>query len=109
MQQNGTQKYVGLDVHKDSISIAVSEGGPLTEARDLGRIAHDVSRLLKLLARLGGFEDLHVAYEAGPTGYGLCRALRARGIDCVVVAPSRTPLPPGVRIKTDRRDARLLA
>lgn len=109
MQHERTQKFIGLDVHKDSISVAVSEGGPLTAARDLGRIGHDVPRLLKMLAKLGPFECLHVAYEAGPTGYGLCRALLAEGIDCVVVAPSRTPQTPGVRVKTDRRDARLLA
>jgi transposase len=109
MHQERTQQFVGLDVHKDSICVAVSEGGPLSAARDLGRISHDVPRLLKLLARLGEPEDLHVAYEAGPTGYGLCRELRARGIHCVVVAPSKTPLPVGARIKTDRRDARLLA
>lgn len=109
MQHDGTQKFVGLDVHKDSIWVAVSEGGPLAAARDLGRIAHDVPRLLKLLGRLGPPEQLHIAYEAGPTGYGLCRALRTRGIDCVVVAPSKTPQTPGTRVKTDRRDARLLA
>jgi len=109
MQQNRTQKFVGLDVHKDSITAAVSEGGPLEAARDLGRFAHDLTRLLKLLARVGAAEDLHVCYEAGPTGYGLCRALRAHGIDCIVVAPSKTPQPVGGRIKTDRRDAQLLA
>jgi transposase len=109
MRHHATEKYVGLDVHKDSITAAVSEGGTLEAVRDLGRIAHDLPRLLKLLARLGPPEALHVCYEAGPTGYGLCRALRAQGIDCIVVAPSKTPLPPGARVKTDRRDAALLA
>jgi transposase len=109
MQQERTQWFVGLDVHKDSISVAVAEGGAFEPARDLGRNAHDVPRLFKLLARLGDADDLHVAYEAGPTGYGLCRTLRARGIDCIVAAPSKTPLPVAPRVKTDRRDARLLA
>jgi transposase len=109
MQNDRTERFVGLDVHKDSITAAVSEGGALEAARDLGRIAHDLPRLLKLLARVGAPQQLHVCYEAGPTGYGLCRALRAHGIDCIVVAPSKTPQPPGGRIKTDRRDAQLLA
>jgi transposase len=104
-----TQKYIGLDVHKDTICAARADGGTFEAAIDLGRIAHDVGRLKKLLARQGPFDCLHVAYEAGPTGFGLCRELRAEGIDCIVVAPSKTPMPPGGRIKTDRRDAELLA
>lgn len=107
--QTIAQKFIGLDVHKDSISAAVAEGGTFAPSRDLGRIAHDVPRLLKLLKRVGEPEELQVAYEAGPTGYGLCRALRTQGIDCIVAAPSKTPLPRGVRIKTDRLDARVLA
>ena len=102
-------KFVGLDVHKDTISLAVSEGGPVAEPRDLGRIPHDLGRLLHRLEHLGPPEALHVAYEAGPTGFGLARALRERGIDCVVVAPSRTPIQAGDRVKTDRRDAAKLA
>jgi transposase len=102
-------KFVGLDVHKDTISIAVCEGGALDEPADLGQIAHDVSRLLKRLERLGEPGCLHVAYEAGPTGFALARALREQGIDCVVVAPSKTPVLPGDRVKTDKRDAAKLA
>jgi transposase len=52
---------------------------------------------------------VHVAYEAGPCGYGLQRELEVHGIACPVVAPSRIPRTPGDRIKTDRRDARNLA
>ncbi len=102
-------KFIGLDVHKDTISAALVDGGRIGEARELGRIAHDVPRLLKLLARVGPPQVLHVAYEAGPTGYGLCRTLRAQGIDCIVVAPSKTPVRSGDRVKTDRRDAARLA
>lgn len=102
-------KFVGLDVHKDTISIAVCEGGTLHEAADLGKIPHDLTRLLRKLERLGSPETLHVAYEAGPTGYGLCRKLRALDIDCLVVAPSKTPVRAGDRVKTDRRDAQKLA
>jgi transposase len=102
-------KFVGLDVHKDTIAIAVSEGGPISEARDLGVIPHDVPKLIKRLLSLASVEDLFVVYEAGPTGFGLCRELGARGIQCIVVAPNRVPQMPGARIKTDKRDARHLA
>lgn len=102
-------KYVGLDVHKDTIAMAEAVGGPDLEIRDLGQVAHDVPRVVKRIAALGPVESLRVAYEAGPTGYGLCRALEAAGIQCVVVAPSKTPVCTGDRVKTDRRDARKLA
>ena len=102
-------KFVGLDVHKDSISIACCEGGRLSEAVSMGKIAHDVDRLLRKLAPLGSPQDVHVAYEAGPTGYGLYRKLRELGYPCIVVAPSKTPRAPGPRVKTDRRDAEELA
>jgi transposase len=102
-------KFVGLDVHKDTISIAYCEGGPLAEAILVGTVPHDIPRLAKRLLQLAPAEHLHVAYEAGPTGYGLCRALLAQGIDCIVVAPGKVPQQPGKRIKTDERDARELA
>lgn len=102
-------KFVGLDVHASSIAIAVSEGGPLSKARDLGEIPHDVPKLVRKLLSLAPAERLSVVYEAGPTGYGLCRELLARGIHCIIVAPNRVPQMPGPRIKTDKRDARHLA
>jgi len=102
-------KFVGLDVHKSTIAIAICEGGATTEARSLGTVAHDLTRLLARLKPLGEPEQVHVAYEAGPTGFGLCRALRERGYLCIVVAPSKTPVRKGDRVKTDRRDAEKLA
>lgn len=102
-------KYVGLDVHKDTIAIASCVGGPLSSARDEGTVVHDLPRLLRQLAKLGPFEHLSVVYEAGPTGFGLCRELRAHGISCMIVAPNRVPKIPGPKIKTDKRDARYLA
>lgn len=101
-------KYVGLDVHKDSIVIAVAEAGR-ERARVLATIKHDVGKLLKVLAKLGAPETVKVFYEAGPTGYGLARALGQRGYDCQVVAPSLVPRRPGDRVKTDSRDALRLA
>ena len=102
-------KFVGLDVHKDSISVAWCEGGPIQPPMSMGKIPHDVGRLLAKLAPLGKPADVHVAYEAGPTGYGLYRKLRELGYPCIVVAPNKTPRKPGPRVKTDRRDAADLA
>ncbi len=102
-------QFVGLDVHKDTVAIAVAPGGPGMEVSELGTLPHDVPRIVKRLLKLGEAETIHVAYEAGPTGYGLCRALQAAGISCVVVAPSKTPRASGDRVKTDRRDAIKLA
>jgi len=101
--------YVGLDVHKDSIALAVAREGR-EPAETWKTIPYDGVRLrkaLKMLVKSG--ERLKVCYEAGPTGFGLCRRLRKAGIDCIVAAPSLVPAKPGERVKTDRRDARKLA
>lgn len=101
-------RYVGLDVHRASITVAVaeSEGAPTS----YGAIANEPAAVRKLVTRLGGTEvRLHVAYEAGPTGYTLHRHLLALGVECIVVAPSLIPVRPGDRVKTDRRDALKLA
>lgn len=103
-----TKVHVGLDVHKDSITVAAAEPGR-EKARLIGKVVHDVPRLLKVLAKLGPVDDLHVVYEAGPTGYGLQRALTARGYVCEVIAPSRTPRQSSQRVKTDARDSLELA
>lgn len=100
--------YVGLDVHKDTIAVAVAEAGRQA-ARVIGTVAHDLKRLLKLLVQFGSPEQVHVVYEAGPTGYGLQRALSAKGYVCEVIAPSQIPQRAGDRIKTDRRDCLRLA
>ncbi|MFZ1006150.1 MAG: IS110 family transposase [Candidatus Sulfotelmatobacter sp.] len=101
-------RFVGLDVHKDSISVAVAENGR-EPARLLETIPADEWLLLKVLDRLGPKSRLRVCYEAGPTGYGLARQLNEQGICCVVVAPSLVPIQKNRRIKTDRRDAVRLA
>lgn len=103
-----TKIHVGLDVHKDSITVAAAEPGR-DKARLVGKVAHDVPKLLKVLAKLGAVEELHVVYEAGPTGYGLQRALTKRGYLCEVIAPSKTPRQSGSRVKTDARDSLELA
>ena len=101
--------YAGMDVHKDSIVIAVAEEGR-SKAQKLEEIPNDWAKLYKLLKKLQkNGTELHVCYEAGPTGFGLCRRLREAEIDCVVVAPSLVPTKAGDRVKTDRRDAAKLA
>jgi transposase len=105
---NDTRRYLGLDVHKATIAVAVAEAsGPPTT---YGTIANDPSAIRKLARKLGGpgFE-LVAAYEAGPTGYVLCRELVSLGVECQVVAPSLVPKRPGDRVKTDTRDALALA
>ena len=102
--------YVGLDVHKDGIVVAVAEGGLRGEVREYGRIANTATALDRLVRRLGGEGTrLRFCYEAGPCGYGIHRHLSAQGQECVVVAPSLIPKRAGDRVKTDRRDAASLA
>ncbi|HNN98404.1 MAG TPA: IS110 family transposase [Pseudomonadota bacterium] len=96
--------HVGLDVHKDSITVAAADAGR-DKARLIGKVVHDLPKLLNVLARVGAPEQLHVVYEAGPTGYGLQRALSARGYSCEVIAPSKMPRQAGQRVKTDARDS----
>jgi len=103
-------RYVGLDVHARTIQVAVAEGGSRADPQDHGVIANHPAALTKLAGRLtdsGG--ALRFYYEAGPSGYGVYRHLRALGYGCTVVAPSLMPRCPGARVKTDRRDARQLA
>src|SRR5713101_5532222 len=84
--------YVGLDVHKDSIVVAVAAGGLRGEVREYGRIANTSAALDRLLRKLGGDGmTLRFCYEAGPCGYDIYRRLSARGHECVVVAPSLIP------------------
>jgi transposase len=104
----GTLLYVGLDVHKETIAVAVAELGK-PDAQVLGVIRNDADALRALMRKLRPAGQLHVCYEAGPCGYVIQRCLQRMKIDCVVVAPSLIPRKPGDRIKTDRRDARKLA
>lgn len=106
--EQGIKFFVGLDVHKDSIAVAVAEAGR-APARLVGNISHDVGKLRKVLTRYGDPQQVHVVYEAGPTGYGLQRELARRSYHCEVIAPSLIPKRTGERVKTDRRDCLRLA
>lgn len=102
-----TRRYVGLDVHADTIAVAVAE--PDGEVRPLGTIRNDEDAIRRLLKKLGPPEELRVCYEAGPCGFVLYWQLTRLGVDCVVVAPTLVPVKAGDRVKTDRRDAEKLA
>lgn len=99
---------VGLDVHKESIEVAVAEKGS-TEVRVYGTIGGDLPSLDKVVRKLAAMYELDVCYEAGPCGFEIYRYCQKKGIDCIVVAPSRIPRKPADRVKTDRRDAQTLA
>ena len=101
-------RYLGLDAHKATISVAIAE--EVGQPTDYGRIPNEPGAVRRLVQRLGGPEtQLVAAYEAGPTGYTLHRQLTALGVQSRVIAPSMVPVRPGDRVKTDRRDAAKLA
>ena len=106
MQQDIT--FIGLDVHKRSIAVAVRQAGVLVHEEPLPNERAAVARWAGRWKRHSGGE-LRCAYEAGACGYALQRQLAKLGVACDVVAPSLVPRKPGERIKTDRRDARKLA
>lgn len=105
-----TNKFVGLDVSKSKIAIAIADEGR-DEPRYWGTIEHTKQAVIKLINKLRREEEitLEVCYEAGPTGYILYRWLLEMDIQCTVVAPSLIPKRAGDKIKTDKRDALRLA
>lgn len=100
-------RFIGLDVHADTIAVAVAE--PHGEVRSMGGIPNRPESIRKLVKKLGPAAQLRVCYEAGPTGYVIYWQLTGLGVHCEVVAPTLVPVKAGDRVKTDRRDATKLA
>jgi transposase len=100
-------RFIGLDVHADTIAVAVAE--PSGEVRSIGTIPNRAESIRKLGKKLGAPAQLRVCYEAGPTGYVIYWQLTGLGVHCDVVAPTLVPVKAGDRVKTDRRDATKLA
>jgi transposase len=101
-------RYVGLDVHADTIAVAIAEGNR-GEVRSLGTIRNRGDAIRRLVKKLEPVSTVLVCYEAGPTGYALYWQLTELGVKCEVVAPTLVPVKAGDRVKTDRRDAEKLA
>jgi len=110
MKKNLRTKFVGMDVHQKSISIAIADDGPDGEVRLYGTIRNTggaIDKVIRKLVSTGA--ELHFVYEAGPCGFALYRHLTGNGFCCIVAAPSMIPKKSGVRIKNDNRDAIALA
>ena len=106
---NKTVHYIGLDVHKETIAVSIAPEAT-SEVRRYGIIGGSLDAVDKLLKKLSApGVELRLVYEAGPTGFVLCRHLRSRGLPCDITAPSLIPKKASDRVKTNRRDADQLA
>lgn len=99
--------FLGLDVHKDSISAALCDD--TGRSCSLGSFPNTPEALARLVRKLSGTYCLQASYEAGPCGYVVYHQMQQLGIPCLVAAPTLIPVRSGDRVKTDRRDALKLA
>jgi len=106
---NYTTKYVGMDVHKETIAVAIAKAGR-GEPAFYGEISNNVEAIRKMVKKVvSNGEKASFCYEVGPCGYDVYRQLIELGQRCDVVAPSLIPKKSGDRVKTDRRDATSLS
>jgi transposase len=105
-----SEAFVAFDTSKTKHAVAIADGGRGGEVRFLGDISSSPAAVERLIRKLAGrYDKLHFCYEAGPTGYGLYRQIQTLGHACLVIAPALIPKRPGERVKTNRRDAVILA
>jgi transposase len=110
MGKDSTTKFIGLDVHSKTISVAIADEGRKGEVRYFGTIDNTteaIEKVIKSLTATGA--ELRFIYEAGPCGFALYRYLTGNGFKCIVTSPAMIPKRGNVRIKNDRRDALTLA
>ncbi len=104
------KKFIGLDVHQETIAIAIADDVEDREVRYFGTIPNKAEALHAALKKIGqNGSEIHVCYESGPCGFVIYRYLVKIGVDCMVISPSSMPRRPNDRVKTDHRDAQTLA
>ncbi|MBW7907292.1 MAG: IS110 family transposase [Phycisphaerae bacterium] len=108
MSSSASIIYLGLDVHKDSITVAVLPAGASAPTR-VDRLSSDLAKLRRFCERLAAQGEVRACYEASGAGYVIQRAMTGWGMACEVIAPSLIPTKPGVQRKHDKHDAVQLA
>ena len=105
-----SEAFIGLDVHKETIAVAIADAGGNGEVRYWGTMPNTMHHLGQLVTKLAKkHSQLEFTYEAGPCGYDIYRHLKGKGFACQVIAPSHLPRRAGDRVKNDHRDAVTLA
>ena len=108
MSSAATTIYLGLDVHKESVTIAVLPGGAMAPTR-VERLPNDLAKVRRFCERLRAQGEVRACYEASGAGYVIHRAMTTWGVHCDVIAPSLIPTKPGHQRKHDKHDAIQLA